>query len=487
MDLKLLEKMRSSCPSRASFMDFINHTDSSATAMKGDARKADEISPMGTEIKLVKAPLGDITNIQASRDNSEKHDAVKENPAAFCDKITEIKPTKVPTEEQTDGFSSPSTVGEVSRMIEEPAPTIYRYESTSTHLSELPISEDANNEMTSVVSDRIELPPTKDTRHEITSVASDRIELNPEAPSFSQQQALETQPSGSPVFNITYQDLSDFIHEQTEGINEGSPTRQEAVEPRHLYYTYDVWNNETVPCCNKQTSSVAEGYPPNYHEAAEHQSANASASEDETDEFCPINDKAYALTQHEAAEKQSANFPYHEAVDFEHQPAYYDYLDTILEESESEHDEVIKAKFVQENAINSATSSPFKSSVASSNASATNEWGVIDSYISDTLENSTTIVDPDTPNTVASDHSSGEGKKRIIRFDPNGDLYLKVGTNHTRNMLVDSRALGRASSKLHAVISESAGDDTGEHWTIEFPDDDPKLVCHPSEPHSRTV
>ncbi|KAG8359097.1 hypothetical protein FVEN_g3405 [Fusarium venenatum] len=454
MNLKLLEKMRSSCPSRASFMDFINHTDNSTTALRRDTRKADETSPITIEARLVKTALEDITNTQVSRDNSEKQDVVKEKPSVFCDKIAKTESIKTPTEEQADGYSSPSIDGEVSRMIEEPASSAYRHESTDTHFSELPISEDSNGEM--------------------TSVANERIELNPEAPVFAQQLAIEEQSIGSPAFDVNTQDISCFDCEQAEHIEE-SHSRQEAVERQHLYYSmHEAWNNESVPFYDKQTTSATEGYPPNHQEAAEHQSANDSASEDETGELYPINDKAYALTQEEATEKQSTDTPCYETVNFQHQPAYYDYLDTILEESESEHDEVTKAKFIQENTTNSATSSPFESSVTSSNESATNESGVIDSYISDILEISTTIVDPDSPNTVASEHSNGGGKKRIIRFDRSGDLHLKVGTNHSRNMLVDSRALERASAKLHAVISESAKGNDGDQWTIEFPDDDPK-------------
>ncbi|KAM0242729.1 hypothetical protein ACHAPO_001151 [Fusarium lateritium] len=434
-------------------MDFINHTDSSITAIKRDTRKADEMSPITTEAKLVKTPLEDITNTQALCDNSEMQDVVKKKPSAFYGNIAKTVSIKTPTDEQADGYPSPSTGGEVSQMIEEPASSAYRHESTGTHFTELPISEDSNGEM--------------------TSVASERIELNPEAPAFAQQRATEEQSIGSPSFEVNTQDISCFDCEEAEHIEE-SHSRQEAVERQHLYYSmHEVWNNESVPFYNNQTSSAAEGYPPNNQEAAGHQSANASASEDETGELYPINDKAYALTQ-EATEKQSADTPCYEAVNFQYEPAYYDYLDTILEESESDHDEAIKAKSIQENITNSATSSPFESSVASSNESATNESGVIDSYISDTLEISTTIVDPDTPNTMASEHSNGGGNKRIIRFDRNGDLYLKVGTNHPRNMLVDSRALGRASVKLHAVISESAKGNNGDQWTIEFPDDDPK-------------
>ncbi|RGP59648.1 hypothetical protein FSPOR_11187 [Fusarium sporotrichioides] len=442
MNLKLLEKMRASYPSRASLMDFINHTDGNTTTVKPDTRKADEMPPTNAETNLAKTPLGDITNTQTSRDNSVQHGAIKEKPAIFRDEIAEPESIEAPTGEQAGCYPSPSTDGEVSCMVEEPASPPYRHEFTGTHFSKLPISEDTNDEM--------------------TSVTSERVELNPEAPVFTQQRALEKQSIGSPAFEVTSQDLSYFDHERTDGTKEESPNHQEAVGPYPIYYLmYEADDNKTSPLCDKQASPVTEGYPPNHHEAAEHKSANASASDDKTEELSPISGKTNGLTHHEATGQQSVKI------------LYYEYLDTILEESESEHDEVIKTKFKQGN-NNSDTSSRFENSIASSSELVTNESVAIDSQMSESLELGDTIVDPDTPITVASEHLSDGGKKRIIRFDRDGDLYLKVGTNHSRNMLVDSRALGRASAKLYAVISESAKDDSGDHWTIIFPEDDPK-------------
>ncbi|GKU14663.1 unnamed protein product [Fusarium langsethiae] len=455
MNLKLLEKMRASCPSRASLMDFINHTDGNTTTVKPDTRKADEMSLTNAETKLAKTPLGEITNTQTSRDNSVQHGAIKEKPAIFRDEVTEPESIKAPTGEQAGCCPSPSTDGEVSCMVEEPASSPDRHEFTGTPFSELPISEDTNDET--------------------TSVTGERVELNPEAPVFSQQQALEKQSTGSSAFEVTSQDLSYFDHERTDGTKEEFPNHQDAVRPYPIYYsTYEVDDNKTSPLCDKQTSPVTEGYPTNYHEAAEHKSANASESDDRTKELSPISGKTNGLTHHEATGQQPVKIPYYEAIDIHHQTAYYEYLDTILEESESEHDEVIKTKFKQRNTTNSDTSSRFENSIASSSELATNESVAIDSQMSESLELGDTIVDPDTPNTVASEHLSEGGKKRIIRFDRDGDLYLKVGTNHSRNMLVDSRALGRASAKLHAVISESAKYDSGDHWTIEFPEGDQK-------------
>ncbi|KAM0292873.1 hypothetical protein ACHAPQ_006368 [Fusarium lateritium] len=63
-------------------------------------------------------------------------------------------------------------------------------------------------------------------------------------------------------------------------------------------------------------------------------------------------------------------------------------------------------------------------------------------------------------------------KKPTISFDPNGDLVLTIGSGPGRDMLVDSRALSRASPKLHAILSQS-GKKNENDWTLELPEDDP--------------
>ncbi|KAF9771614.1 hypothetical protein IL306_010738 [Fusarium sp. DS 682] len=75
--------------------------------------------------------------------------------------------------------------------------------------------------------------------------------------------------------------------------------------------------------------------------------------------------------------------------------------------------------------------------------------------------------------TLATESVSSETEKPMLCFDPSGDLYLKVGQNPGRMMLVDSRALCRVSSKLKEIISLSERDDEDSEWTIELPGDDP--------------
>ncbi|CAF3592176.1 unnamed protein product [Fusarium graminearum] len=449
VNLKLLEKMRGSCPSRSSFMDFINYKDNNVSIAKVNTEKSDEISLTSTDTKLVKTPLGDITNTHACRDNSEKHVAVKEKPTIFHNEITEPESISTPTEEQADGCLSP-TDEDSSIMIEEPVSPPYHYVSTEAYFSQPPSSESANDET--------------------TSATSEHVELNPGAPVFIQQRALEQQFNVSPAFEVTSQDLSYFDYERPEAVKEESSYHLEAAGFQPIYYpTHEAQSNATASFFDNETSPITEGYPLTHHEEAEPQSANASTGAHETDELSPTNGETHALAPDEVTDQRLAEVPHYENVEFQHHSAYYDHLDTIVEESESEDDEVIELRCIREHTTDSDTSSRSENSIVSSN-----ESGVTDSQISDTLEIGTAIVDPDTPNAAASEHPIEGEKKRTIRFDRNGDLHLKVGTSHPRNMLVDSRALGRASAKLHATITQNGKDDTGDRWAIEFPEDDPK-------------
>lgn len=60
--------------------------------------------------------------------------------------------------------------------------------------------------------------------------------------------------------------------------------------------------------------------------------------------------------------------------------------------------------------------------------------------------------------------------KPSLKFDQNGDLQLCVGTNDAKKeMLVDSRALCRASPILRKKLAETKSQ--GGHWHLKFPDD----------------
>ncbi|RGP79088.1 hypothetical protein FLONG3_2770 [Fusarium longipes] len=445
MNLQLLEKMRSSCPSRESFMDFINHTDSSTAVMKLDAHKPEPPLSTAAETKVEKQPLGDITNIQMSRDNSEKCEAVKEESAIPHAQAASHECMKTPTKEQADGCLSPITDDEGSPMINQPASSPYRYDCIGAHFG-----VDSTSEATD---------------DDTASITSGRVELNPEAAIFTLEKTPEHQSIGSLEFEVSSQDLSCFDHEQSSAISEEIPNYHEAIEPNSVYYpNREAANNETSNICDKHTNCVTKEYLPSQHEVTEPQSVNTCESEDKIHELPSTNEDA-----REHAEHKFAEVSYHEVVDYQHQPPCYEYLDTIPEESEPEHDGVTGNKFIRVKITTANAQSHFGSSTASSSDSA-----IINPQISDSSEIDTTIIGPETPKTVISTHIRDGGKKRTIRFDRNGDLLLKVGQDYFRNMLVDSRALGRASNKLHAVISQNIKDDTDGPWTIEFPEDDPK-------------
>ncbi|KAF5674041.1 hypothetical protein FHETE_3101 [Fusarium heterosporum] len=72
---------------------------------------------------------------------------------------------------------------------------------------------------------------------------------------------------------------------------------------------------------------------------------------------------------------------------------------------------------------------------------------------------------------VASEPMSVELKKPTICFDPNGDLILNIGSSPGRDMLVDSRALSRASPNFRHILS-CDGKEDANGWTLELPEDD---------------
>lgn len=84
------------------------------------------------------------------------------------------------------------------------------------------------------------------------------------------------------------------------------------------------------------------------------------------------------------------------------------------------------------------------------------------------------INEPTTHNTEpkANKPTAAGLKKPTICFDRNGDLILAIGSGPGRDMLVDSRALSRASPKLHAILSHD-GKKNDNSWTLELPEDDP--------------
>jgi hypothetical protein len=94
---------------------------------------------------------------------------------------------------------------------------------------------------------------------------------------------------------------------------------------------------------------------------------------------------------------------------------------------------------------------------------------------SESVDLEVTGIDTDhSVSTESSESFSNESGKPLICFDESGDLYLKVGQNPGRLMLVDSRALSRVSPRLKHIVSFNQKDtEDGGSWTIELPDDDP--------------
>jgi hypothetical protein len=82
------------------------------------------------------------------------------------------------------------------------------------------------------------------------------------------------------------------------------------------------------------------------------------------------------------------------------------------------------------------------------------------------------VLGDDSVSTETSESVSSQNEKPMISFDEGGDLYLKVGQNPGRIMLVDSRALSRVSPRLKEIISLNQKAINDSDWTIELPDDD---------------
>lgn len=436
MNLKLLEKMRGSCPSRASLMDFIHHKDDSLAIVKLDAHQVDEMSSPISDAKLMKEPLSDITNVHSARDNSEQYETIKKTSEIAHGDSIELELIKASQEEQPNGDALPTTNKDVSHITQKPLSSHKRCEAAENN------SDD-----------------------EASSVVSERAGLNPEAPVFTQQQkTTEQQPIGSPSFEVSSEDLSYFIQERVESDNgesasDDSLTHPEVAEPQIIHHsTQEAATTENSLVCNEITNTLARDYSYSHYATTQTPFIKTFTSE------------------HEAADDQFVESLHYEAADYHPSPPYYEYLDTIFEESEPECGDVIEPKFTEPITSHNGTASTYETSTTGSE-SAANESEVIDSLITDSLVTDATIIDPDAPKTVASEYGAQGPKRRTIRFDRNGDLYLKVGKYQVRNMLVDSRALGRASTKLHAVISQSAKDQSDDRWTIKFPNDDPKSFC----------
>lgn len=169
------------------------------------------------------------------------------------------------------------------------------------------------------------------------------------------------------------------------------------------------------------------------------------------------------------ADVQSFDTPYYEIEDHQSSPNYRERLDTIFEEPETEKNETSEVNFIGHAITNHLTLSPNEFS-ATCSGSSTTESETSDSMMTESLG----VVEPCSPESTTDGPVDAERKKQTIRFDRDGDLYLEVGKEHVLTMLVDSRALGRASAQLRDVISQSTTEDTGHRWTISFPEDDPK-------------
>ncbi|KAF4463596.1 hypothetical protein FALBO_9579 [Fusarium albosuccineum] len=69
--------------------------------------------------------------------------------------------------------------------------------------------------------------------------------------------------------------------------------------------------------------------------------------------------------------------------------------------------------------------------------------------------------------------SSDPSPPETIEFDPHGDLHLIVDTNPSQTMLVDSRALSRASAFFHSMFHGQFAESKPEEgdWVIKLPED----------------
>ena len=175
----------------------------------------------------------------------------------------------------------------------------------------------------------------------------------------------------------------------------------------------------------------------------------------------------------ETTDARSFYTPYYEIEDHRSSPSCRERLDTIFEEPETERNETSEVNSTGHTITNYRTISLSESPVTCSDSSTT-ESETSDSLMSDSLAIDSSVAAPGSPGVTTNGPVDVQRKKQTIRFDREGDLYLEVGKENVRTMLVDSRALGRASVKLRDVISQSTKEDTEHRWTISFPEDDPK-------------
>ncbi|KAJ4130819.1 hypothetical protein NW768_006357 [Fusarium equiseti] len=448
MDLKRLEKMRASCPSRKSMMDFLYDGNPPSDSEKPNTFEVGSVSSLPNDGIVAKEPFRDITNIQPSLNVGVQYEVVKR------DRTTAGKKN-----------AGSAITGQV-----------------------VPNSHDEGYCVTN------DETPDDD----VSSITSERLKLNPNAPVFVQKHALEQRSVGSPTFEVSSQDLSDFNSEQSEPINDSSLDQFEDVEPRAICTpTHEVAKIGNPATHNERAQPVAEKSPYEHCVAIEPERTDTStdtfvsgkstskSSFDKDESISPVAEKdtfkKYEATHshsldtpyYNITDAQSFDTPYYEIEDHQSSPSYHERLDTIFEEPETEKNENSEVNFTGHAFTNYRTIYPHEFSATCGNSSTT-ESETSGSLMSDSLATHSSAAEPGSPENTSNGPVDAERKKQTIRFDRDGDLYLEVGKKNVRTMLVDSRALGRASAKLRDVISQSTKEDTGHRWKISFPEEDPK-------------
>ncbi|KAF4998837.1 hypothetical protein FGRMN_2892 [Fusarium graminum] len=387
MNLELLERLRGSCPSRQSFMGFINH------GQPEPASKAATPEPEITRHATADTENLDVTVYEISRTENSIETSEQ---AVGEQKVTQQEETVLPTDiNNTDILDTPD------------------YEVFSTeHSSET--SEQTIEERKAIQKEDTVLPPnttevfdTPEGREANTETSNEASEKDMNEQNSNQREdaipstATHTVCCDAPTFDVVSNDFVPHISEYT--IQEPEIIHQDATDPLFI---------EPFTTSRPETPGVVI----NFALAA----SELIISELETNEF----------TSPESLTSQNPQTP--------------DSLDN--------HPEILETKI-----FGYFCDQPFRSQPVT-----------LEPIIEEVMPNEHTATES---TLVANETTSVEPKKPTICFDPNGDLILTIGSFPGRDMLVDSRALSRASFNLRHILS-CDGKEDANGWTLELPEDD---------------
>ncbi|KAM0343307.1 hypothetical protein ACHAPU_008628 [Fusarium lateritium] len=395
MNLALLERLRSSCPSRQSFMGFINHgapEPASKPASKPATLEPEITRHATTDAEILDVPDYEVLSTENSTEASEK--VMDEQKIAQQEEV--VLPINL------DTFETPD------------------YEVLNTEYS-TEINEQAIDDQ-------------KAAEEEDTLLISNTTDTEIDTPKY---QEVNTEPSN--------EDSEKATDEQKPTQIGDTLTSTTTYPMCYDTPTYDdVVSNEFAPHISEYT--IQE------HETL-HQDATEplyiepfTASRPETPDIVmnlALAAGEVAISEFTSPESQTSQTP--------HTPESLDNLPEILETKVFGYfcDQPIRDQPIRSQPV------------------------ALEPIIEEVMANEPTINEHTaTESTLeANEPMSIEPKKPTICFDPNGDLILTIGSCPGRDMLVDSRALGRASPNLRHILSCDGKEDTNG-WTLKLPEDD---------------